>query len=135
MREWGEVVEEGSIVDSVEGAGIVPVGLMVVEGGWRRGCESEWMGEEREGGDGGWLSGRVGIVRGFNSGFRDQEHSSVGSVWSGGEVELAEECAKALRGVGLGGDGRWWWRGVGEPVGILGAVSGQVAEAWDFVGG
>ena len=54
MREWGEVVEEGSIVDSVEGAGIVPVGLMVVEGGWRRGCESEWTGEEREGGDGGW---------------------------------------------------------------------------------
>ena len=48
---------------------------------------------------------------------------------------MAEECAKALRGVGPDGNGRWWWRGVGERVGILGAVRGQVAEAWDFVGG
>ena len=54
VGEWGEVIEERSIVDSVEGAGVVPVGWMVVEGGWRRGCECEWTGEEREGVDGGW---------------------------------------------------------------------------------
>ena len=70
---------------------------------------------------------------GFDGG-RDQEHSCVGSVESGGEIELAEKCAKALRGVGRDGGGSWWSRGVGESVGILLAVRGQVAEALDFVG-
>ena len=30
VRAWGEIVEKGVIINSVEGAGIIPVGLMVI---------------------------------------------------------------------------------------------------------
>lgn len=39
-----------------------------------------------------------------------------------------------MGGVGRDGGSRWWWRGDGKAVGVLGAVSGQVAETLDFIG-
>ena len=44
-------------------------------------------------------SGGVWVVGGFNGGFGDEEHDTVRVVGGGGEVELAEEGAKALGSV------------------------------------
>ena len=71
------------------------------------GGEGEGVGQKREGVDRSRWMGRgdcresdgVWVVGGFNGGFGDEEHDTVRVVGGGGEVELAEEGAKALGSV------------------------------------
>ena len=78
-----------------------------MERGLFNGGEGEGVGQKREGVNGRrWMrrgdcreSGGVWVVGGFNGGFGDEEHDTVRVVGGGGEVELAEEGAKAFGSV------------------------------------